>query len=90
MPEKACPIMEGKMVALGQQTMSTGGGVQVITITGLKSTDYAFVQMVTNDTGTTMVPLRAACTANTLTITRNDDGSSQDDGVVNYMVIRPY
>ena len=76
-------------ITVGEKALSTGGGVEAITITGLQVGDRAIVSLLTDDGGTPITSLIAVVTANTLTITRNDDGSSTDTGVAIYAVYRP-
>ena len=70
-------------IAVGNVTLSTGGGVQVVTDTNIAAGDIALVTLASDDTGTTIIHLHGAITADTLTITRTDDGSSNDDAVAN-------
>jgi len=83
-----CPLLQKSIIAAGQQTLDTGGGTQVISLPGVKATDLAIVSMVSDDSGTAIVLLTGACTKDTLTIVRTDDGSSADDAVVNFLVLR--
>lgn len=76
-------------IAWGSVTLDTGGGTQTITDTNINSGDFAIVSLLSDDTGTAITKLTAACSANTITIVRTDDGSSNDDGVANYVVFRP-
>ena len=76
-------------IALGHVTLDTAGGAQAITDTNLNAGDVALVTLTKDDTGTSITNIIAVVSANTLTITRTDDGSSADDGECNYIVFRP-
>jgi len=80
--------LANSFIAAGEVEMATGGGIQVITNGKILAGDKAFVTLQSDDSGTPITSLKAVCTANTLTITRNDDASSVDDAVVNYLVVR--
>ena len=73
----------------GDQILNTGGGVQAITLAGALPGDIAIVTLYSDDSGTAITLMTWAVTANTLTITRNDDSSSADDGIVTFQVMRP-
>ncbi len=70
-------------------TLSTGGGVHAVTVSAINAGDIGFVELVSQDTGTTITSLICAITDNTITITRTDDSSSQDDATAYYWVYRP-
>jgi hypothetical protein len=82
---------EEYLVASGTQTLSTGGGTEAITISGVAANDQAVVCLISDDSGTPIpyTNMDAVCTLNTLTITRHDDGSSTDDAVCQYAIFRP-
>ena len=83
-----CPLLKKSFIAAGQTILDVGGGVKPIAIAGIEATDLALVQIVSDDSGTTIALIEAVCTAGVLTITRTDDGTSADDAVVNYFVLR--
>jgi len=74
----------------GDATLSSG--TVAVTISGLASTDRAFVQ-ITSASGTISGIYTAVCTTNTLTITAiNTAGSTvtTDNSTLTYHIIRPY
>ncbi len=76
-------------IAVGDTTLSTGGGSEAVTVTGAKTTDTVIVSIKTDDSGTSIINLKASISAaNTLTIIRTDDGSSSDDAVATWAVYR--
>lgn len=86
---KAIYIKEGAGGFLGQTTLSSG--TVTITISGLTTSDRAFVQLATTG-GTLGNGYKAACTANTLTITSVvAAGTTQtlDTSTINYIIYRP-
>ncbi len=83
-----CQALSDSFVCAGTVTMDTAGGVQVITNTAIDAGDLGIASIVSDDTGTPITLLESVVTADTLTITRTDDGSSADDAVVNYFVFR--
>lgn len=76
---------------VGRITLATGGGTETITVTGAQVGDFAYASLESDDSGTSITePLIAKVTAaNTLTITRTDDGSSSDDAVCVFRIVRP-
>lgn len=86
--KKGCSALSDSFIAAGSVTMDTAGGVQVITNSAINADDVAVTAIISDDTGETITLLTAVCTANTLTITRNDTVSSADDAVVSYLVMR--
>lgn len=86
---KTIRLKEGTGGMMGSATLAAG--VATVTITGLTTTDRAFVQC-TNSSGTLGVALKAVCTANTLTITSvQTSGTTQtlDTSSVSYIIFRP-
>ena len=74
-----CQPLANSFIAAGEVEMATGGGIQVITNGKILAGDKAFVTLQSDDSGTPITSLKAVCTANTLTITRNDDASAEPD-----------
>jgi hypothetical protein len=81
-----------KSVAVGTATLSTVGdgtdAVHTVTNAAVKSGDLVFATLVSDDAGTSITRLECVAAAGSFTITRNDDASSTDDGVVDYVVLR--
>ena len=73
--------------ATGKVTLSTGGGVHVLAVTGVKATDIVLVTLISDDTGTAITKLLAVAGVGQVTFTRTDDGSSNDDAVIQYLVV---
>ena len=74
----------------GENILSTGGGTEAITVAGVQIGDRVFLSLKSDDTGTPIIKLVGEITAaNTLTIVRTDDGSSNDDAVCYWRVERP-
>ncbi len=81
-----------KVVAAGSKTLDEAGddtdSVNVISNAAIQAGDIAIVSLVTDDTGTTITRLESVIAAGSLTITRTDDASSNDDAVVDYVIVR--
>ena len=74
----------------GRTALDTGGGTQVVTVTGAQLDDIVIVSLEYDDEGTPITSLVGYISAlDTLTIVRTDDGSSTDTGYASYMVMRP-
>lgn len=82
-----CPLLSKDFIACGKATLSSAA--TEVAINGVVETDLVLATLHTDDTGTSITQLRAAAGAGKITLTRTDDGSSQDDGVAQYFVIRP-
>lgn len=80
------PLESSPLLVMAQYTTLGGAAAEAITITGVKSTDLAFVQVVDNGTANVTV-LQAACTTNTLTVTFS--GNPGTDCIINYQIMRP-
>jgi len=68
-----------------QHTTAGGAAKEDITITGVETTDMAFVTVVDNGTNSVTL-LLSACTANTLSVTFSGDPSS--DAIINVLILR--
>jgi len=80
------PTTSSLLLTAAQYTTAGGGAGEAITITGLATTDLAFVQMVDDGTNNVTI-IDAVATANTLTITFSGDPGN--DAIVNYQILRP-
>ena len=81
---------KSQFTAYGRVTLSTGGGTETVTVPGAAVDDIVILSLEVDDTGTSITNLVGAISAaNTLTIVRTDDGSSADDAVASYIIIRP-
>ena len=87
----ALRIKQGSGGMAGQTTLVSG--TKAITISGLTTSDLAFVTISSVSGSTTGVKIVAACTSNTLTITSETAAGITDTGdvsVINYFIVRPY
>jgi len=82
-------LFNSAFIACGKLTLSTGGGVQVIDNPSVKVGDLVLVTLVSDDSGTAITSILGVAGAGVVTITRTDDGSSADDAVAQYLVVRP-
>lgn len=86
---RGCPLLVKSFIACGEVTLDVDGGEKTVEVQGVRGGDLILATIKTNDTGTSITHLEAVAGSNQITLTRNDDVSSADNGVVQYFVIRP-
>jgi hypothetical protein len=73
----------------GRTILDTGGGTKSIDVPGAQAGDLVICTMESDDTGTPITKLTAVAAANIITFVRTDDGSSNDDAVIQWLLVRP-
>ena len=82
------PVLKKTLIVFGETNLDVGGGVKTLAIADVVASDVVIASLKSDDSGTPITQLLAEAVAGGIKFTRTDDGSSADDGVASYMVLR--
>lgn len=85
----SCRMAKEAFRVCGRTILDTPGGTKVIDVHGAKDGDLVICTLQSDDTGETILHLTAIVSIGQITFVRTDTGSSSDDGVVQWILIRP-
>jgi len=83
------PVLKQGVIYADETVLDVDGGVKEIEAPKAKEGDIIIITLKSDDTGTPITTILGVVSKGKITITRTDDGSSADNGVVQFVVLRP-